>query len=134
MLNRIFLGAALVGFLPAVAHAGESASAEVEVNLVQRRASGDLVTARYEANAGVKIQCAVNVFAGGVKNAACLAVDAAGNSITTNNTLNADMIAAINGISDHSFISFAWDAGNNLTRVTVIKSSIFTPAGMTPNP
>jgi hypothetical protein len=133
MLKRIFLGAALAGFLPALAHAGETASAEVEVNLVQRRASGDLVTARYEANAGVKIQCAVNVLAGG-KSAACLAVDAAGNSITTNNTANADMIAAINGISDHSFISFAWDAGNNLTRVTVIKSSIFTPAGMTPNP
>jgi hypothetical protein len=120
--------------LSVAAQAGETASAEVSVDLVLRRASGDLVTARYEANAIVKMQCSVQVFSPGGPGGSCIAVDAAGDSITTNVTTNADMIAAMNGISDHSYVSFSWDAQNNLTRLLVIKGSIFTPANLTPNP
>lgn len=133
-LNCIMIAAAMACLAPAAALAGEASSAEVNVQPLLRTAHGDLVTARYEANAAVKIQCGVQVFANGTKEGSCTAVDAAGDAITTNTTSNADMIAAMHGISDNSYISFSWDAQNNLTRLLVIKSSVFTPANLTPNP
>ena len=111
------LGAALVS---ATAFAGFTQPADVDVDLVNMFAQGDMVTARTSAADNVFIGCGsrkIEDGAGGLfEFGFCQAEDADTESVTCFTT-NADLLDAMDSTSDMSYITFSWndDGQGNLT-------------------
>lgn len=101
-----------------LAFAGQYLPQAVAVDPVNMTAQGDQWTARNDADGDVYIGCGVRYLddgAGGVfAFGFCQAEDSDGD-VAFCNSENAELLAAIGGISDFSFITFSWelnDAGD----------------------
>ena len=123
MLRKaIFAGA--LALLSAAAVAGLSQPAPVIVDLENRTASGDMLTAVTDKAENVFIGCGTRNYDdgnGGVFTFGfCQAEDADGEHIVCA-TLNPDLVQAVRAISDFSYIQFLWeDDGNGVASCTSI--------------
>ena len=120
----------LIAFASGAAFAGFTQPQSVVVDLVNRSAIGDMVTARFSENDVELIGCGVRYFDDGAGGAIfigfCSAADADDNQIICF-TENAGLIEAIKAISDYSFITFGWDADNQCTAIGNSTQSFYLP-------
>lgn len=127
MSRTHLLIAVLSGLMLPAAHAGVAQPAPVTIDLDERLAGGDQVTARYSKNDLDVIGCGVRMFAEGAGGFGfCQAQDAEGDAalcVTTDPAL----LAVMGGISDFGFITFAWDEEGDCTRVGFSTQSLYLP-------
>jgi hypothetical protein len=107
---------ALFALFSLAAFAGLHAPVALLIDLDNRFAQGDMLTAANSVNSDELIGCGVRSFDGGYRFGFCQASDDDGNSVacfTEDNTL----VDTIQGIADHSYIQFSWDddGADNLT-------------------
>ena len=101
-----------------VASAGLYSPQAVILDMTNRVASGDMLTARDSLNPFAFIGCGVRYGSGGLIFAFCQAgVGEAEGEFFTCFTDNPTLVDAIKSISDFSFITFAWDVDGNCTRI-----------------
>lgn len=127
------LGAAL---LSSAAVAGFVQPQPVDVDLTNRGALGDMVTARYSKNDVDFIGCGIRKIsdgAGGIIDFGfCQAQDADEESITCF-TQDAGLLDAISSSTDASFITFSWDEDDQCTRIGFSNQSFYLPKGLKSN-
>ena len=131
MKEKMLIAGAGVMFLSSAAFAGLSVQVPVDVDLVNRIASGDTVSARFDADDDVRIGCGVRIIsdgAGGTINIGfCGAEDADGETITCT-TLDAGVVDAISYGSDFGFMTFSWDEDDTCTRIGFSNQSQYIPS------
>lgn len=132
MKKQVVAGAALALF-SAIAVAGLVQPAPVTVTLNadgSGLANGDMVSARFAADAVTFIGCglrAIDDGAGGTYQwGFCQASDAAGVQFTCF-TEHTGLIESMRATADFSFLTFAWDAGGQCTRVGFSTQSFYIP-------
>ena len=129
--KHILIGMVL-GMFSVTGFAGMVNPVEVNVDLDNMIASGDMLTARNAEGEDVLIGCGQRiidlgndtVFAWGF----CQATDADGDQKTCI-TENAELLNGIDSISDTSYITFAWDLDDNCTRIGSSTQSFYAPKG-----
>ena len=123
--------AAAVTIISSSAFAGFTQPVPVEIDLVNRIASGDMVTARYSDNADEFIGCGsrrIGTGAGGFSFAFCQARIAPGeDGLAFCNTLDEELVKAINSIADFSFVTFSWNEDGECTRIGNSTQSFYLP-------
>lgn len=126
-------GAAL---LSSTAIAGFVQPFPVDVDLVNRGANGDTVTARYSKNDVELIGCGIRKISDGVGGVIsfgfCQATDSDEEAITCF-TQDAGLLDAISSSSDFSFITFNWDEADQCTRIGFSNQSFYLPKGLKSN-
>ncbi len=134
--NLAFIGAVLAALVigAPVAMAGMTSSVPVEVAVnadASGTAQGNLATARFTANTVEYIGCGVRYSISGtttVKSGWCQATNSAGvNGFCSINGANTDLLTAISGVSDFSFVVFSWNAAGMCTRVNFSTQSFYIP-------
>jgi hypothetical protein len=130
--KHVALGAALA-LVSAIASAGLVQPAPVTVTLNadgSGLAGGDMVSARFAPDAITMIGCgmrAVNDGAGGTYEwGFCQATDAAGVQFTCF-TEQPGLIHSMRATGDFSYLTFAWDANGECTRVGFSTQSFYIP-------
>jgi len=126
---RKLLMAFTLALVSSVAVAGLTESIEVEVDLVNWTASGDMRTARNDKDKEVFIGCGVRTldldpepFYFGF----CQAEDAEGDTIICS-TVSEGLLFAMNATADNSFVTFSWDENNECTRIGFSTQSFYLP-------
>jgi len=121
--------AVLISFFTVDGMAGLTTPAPVIVDLTNRFAQGNQVTARFSDNDVEFIGCGTRIFdTGGAASefGFCQASDAADMSIVCL-TVDADLINEIRAVSDFSFITFSWDTNDDCTRIGSSSQSFYIP-------
>ncbi len=113
-------------------YAGLSQNAEVVVDLENRIAYGDMVTARYSDSDFTFIGCGIRKISVSptetISFGFCQANSGeAEDGAFTCFTENADILDGINAISDYSFITFGWDENDECTRIGNSTQSFYIP-------
>jgi len=101
----------------------------VEVDLVNRVAFGDLVTARYSRNEVESIGCGIRATSDGfnvLEFGFCRATDRQNEEILCT-TFDDVLIEVISASSSKSFILFNWDEEANCTQIGVSNQSLYLP-------
>jgi len=125
----ITLGLALLSFNVL---AGLTQPAEVEVDLEIRFAQGDMKTARNSPNEFAFIGCGIRkiaispteIFSFGFCQANVGEVEDGGITCFTENP---ELLAAIDAISDYSYVTFSWDEAEECTRIGNSTQSFYLP-------
>lgn len=108
----------------------------VDVDLTNRIASGDQVTARYSVSEIDFIGCGIRKIADGVGGVFtfgfCQARDAADEQIICN-TQDAALLDAISSSGDFGFITFSWDENDMCTRIGFSNQSFYLPKKLDSN-
>ena len=86
---------------------------------------GSLASARFSDNAIESIGCEVKV-AAGMTEGYCEAVDAAGNTANCHSSAP-DLVAAMRGIGEYSYLRFEWNGKGNCTSITTGNGSRYLP-------
>lgn len=126
-LSALALGLALVA--PS-AHAGLAQPAPVMLDLVNRSATGDMVTARFSANAFEFIGCGVRAVLlsdGSVFRFGFCQAGIAEDVTFTCFTENPALVDRMTDGNDFSFITFGWNADGECTRVGFSTQSFYVP-------
>ena len=117
--------------LSANVYAGLTQPAEVTIDLVNRFAQGDMLTARSSDNDFTMIGCGIRKIGFSptetISFGFCQANSGEEGGSFTCFTQNADILAGINAISDYSFITFAWDENDECTRIGNSTQSFYLP-------
>lgn len=112
--------------------AGATQPFPVEIDLDNRIASGDMVTARFSDNDDELIGCGVRHIQAGtevIKFAFCQArLGPAPEDLIVCNTLDPDLVEAVHAISDFSFVTFSWNEDLECTRIGNSTQSFYLPA------
>lgn len=128
MMRRKIMFAASLALVSITAFAGYRQPVPVEVDLDNQFALGDMLTAATDKSDLASIGCGTRSVPDGVGGiytfGFCQAQDATGVYCDCF-TENADLIQAIRGISDYSFISFGWDVDGNCTRIGISTQSFY---------
>jgi hypothetical protein len=113
------------------AFAGLTQPAPVDIDLVNRIASGDMVTARFSDNPDEFIGCGsrrIGTGVGAISFAFCQARLAPGvDGLAFCNTLDEELVKAINSIADFSFVTFSWNVDGECTRIGNSTQSFYLP-------
>jgi len=108
----------------------------VEVDLTNMIANGDMVTARYSANATEFIGCGIRKISDGAGGTFdfgfCQAEDRMANRIICN-TSDAALLDAISSSAAFSFVTFSWDASDQCTRIGFSNQSFYLPKKLQSN-
>ncbi len=134
MKFRLTLITSMLFIVSSASHAGRVEPQPVDVDPVGMTAGGDLWTARTDADPDVYIGCGVRRIAdgaGGILHFAfCQAEDTDGD-IAFCNSSDPGLVAAIDGISDFSYVTFSWEidsAGNEIcNRIGHSTQSLYLP-------
>lgn len=108
----------------------------VDVDLTNRIASGDMVTARYSANDNEFIGCGIRIIQDGVGGTFsfgfCQAEDRDGERAFCNSQ-DAALLDAISSSGDYGFISFSYDESDICTRIGFSNQSFYLPKKLQSN-
>lgn len=108
----------------------------VDVDLTGMIASGDMVTARYSANATELIGCGIRKISDGMGGVFefgfCQAEDRGGDRIICN-TSDAALLDAISSSAAFSFVTFSWDTADQCTRIGFSNQSFYLPKKLQSN-
>jgi len=119
-------------FFASVSFAGQTQPAPVDVDLDNRTASGDMLTARFDDGDDVFIGCGIRKFDfGGVSGefqfGFCQAEDSEGErAFCTTESLH--LLDAMQATSDYSFVTFSWDEDDICTRIGFSTQSFYLPS------
>ncbi len=119
--------AAAAAFASTAAVAGFSQPALVDVDLVNRFAGGDMVSAQAAKDNVTFIGCGIRKIATGgglVTTGFCQATDAAGENITCF-TQDPDLLDATSSTSDFSYVTFSWNEDLECTRIGFSTQSFY---------
>ena len=113
-------------------YAGLSQPAEVVVDLDNRIASGDMITARDSDSDFTMIGCGIRKISISPTETISFGFCQANSGETEDGsftcfTQNADILAAIDAISDYSFITFSWDEDEECSRIGNSTQSFYLP-------
>ena len=121
---------AAVAIAATPAFAGLTQPAEVDVDLTNRFAQGDQVTARYNADPDVFIGCGMRKIRTGagtlVATGFCQAKDAADDTFTCT-TDDIGLIDAMNASGDFGFVTFSWNEDGTCRRIGFSNQSFYLP-------
>lgn len=113
-----------------IALAGQTQPAEVDVDLDDRAAHGDMLSARLDPDDDVFIGCGIRVFddgAGGTfEFGFCQAEDNEGERAFCN-TDSPGLLGAMKATADYSFVTFSWDVDGICTRIGFSTQSFYLP-------
>lgn len=126
-LKTKILIAAAAAFASTAAMAGFKQPAPVDVDLVNRIALGDMVSAQAAIDTVTFIGCGIRKIATGagvVTTGFCQAADAAGETFTCF-TQDPDLLDATSSTADFSFITFAWNEDGECTRIGFSTQSFY---------
>ncbi|MEZ5894318.1 MAG: hypothetical protein R3C58_14390 [Parvularculaceae bacterium] len=126
---------AIATFAATTAFAGLVAPQPVDVDLTNRLAAGDMLSARYADNKVEYIGCGVRkrVTASGiVANGFCQAQDAKEEQFTCFTT-NIDLLDVIEASGDYSYIVFTWNEDGECTRIGFSNQSFYLPPNVGSN-
>ena len=130
MKIRNLLSITALTLIAGVAFAGQVQPAVVFIDEANMFAQGDMWTARTAKNDVEFIGCGIRVVDDGVSLpfsfGFCQAQDSAEVLILCT-TLSADLVEAIKGISDTSFLTFSWNASFECTRIGASTQSFYLP-------
>ena len=118
-LKTKILLAAAAAFVSTAAVAGFKQPAPVDVDLVNRFAQGDMVTAQQASDNITYIGCGIRKISTGggvVSTGFCQARDAANEQFTCF-TQDPDLLAATASTADFSFLTFSWNQDGECTRI-----------------
>ena len=136
MKTKILIGGLAAALISSAAVAGFVQPFPVDVDLDNRIANGDTVTARYSKNDVELIGCGIRNLsdgAGGVfEFGFCQATDADEENIVCS-TLDPGLLDAVKASSDFSFITFSWDENDQCTRIGFSNQSFYLPKGLKSN-
>ena len=136
MKLRYVLSIAVLSLIASVVYAGTALVSDVDVNLDDRRATGQMVAARYSDNDVEFIGCGTRNFddgAGGVTSFAfCQARDIEGDQFACLTT-NVGLIDSVEAINDFSFIDFRWNEDGDCTAMGFSTQSFLLPEGLDRN-
>lgn len=113
-------------------YAGLYQPVEVTVDLVNRSAQGDMLTARNSDSDFTMIGCGIREILVGETATITFGFCQANSGETEEGdftcfTQNPDVLAGINAISDYSFITFGWDENNECIRIGNSTQSFYLP-------
>ena len=115
---------ALFALFSIAAFAGRHQPAPLVIDMDYRFAQGDMLTAANSVNSDEFIGCGVRSYGSGYRWGFCQAADDDGNFV--NCITESDvLIDAIQGIADHSLITFSWDDTSTCTRVGFSTQSFY---------
>lgn len=121
---------ALAMLFASSAYAGFVQPAPVNVDTVNRIATGDMATARFADNEDEFIGCGMRFISDGAGGVIawgfCQARQEGGESLTCF-TQDAALIDAMKATSDYSYISFSWDEEEECTRIGFSTQSFYIP-------
>ncbi len=130
MKIRNLLSITALTLIAGVAFAGLVQPAVVFIDEANMFAQGDMWTARTANNDVEFIGCGIRVFDDGASPPLffgfCQAQDSAEVLIVCS-TFSADLVEAIKGISDTSFLTFSWNASFDCTRIGTSTQSFYLP-------
>ncbi|MFK8054117.1 MAG: hypothetical protein AB8F65_14210 [Woeseiaceae bacterium] len=110
--------------------AGQYSPQPVTIDLDERTASGDMITARFSPNEHEYIGCGVRVYDNGVGGTEwygfCQAVNEKKEKAFCNSS-NKELLQAITATADFSYIAFDWDKEGNCTRIGYSTQSFYIP-------
>ena len=119
-----------VAVFTSIAFAGFTQPAEVDVDLINLAAHGDMRTARLDDDNDVYIGCGIRSFddgAGGTTGFGfCQAEDSEGD-VAFCNTDNQELLDVMKATSDFSFITFSWNEDGVCTRIGFSTQSFYLP-------
>lgn len=128
-IRKILIAMVILLFSPLV-FGGVATDFPVEVDLDNKFAAGNMVSARFSDNDVELIGCGVRYFDDGAGGTFafgfCQATNAAEESLFCSTT-NLDLVAAIRSIADFSFISFSSDDIDECTRIGNSTQSFYIP-------
>ena len=118
-----------------VSFAGQTQPAPVDVDLDNRTASGDMLTARFDDDDDVYIGCGIRKFdLGGVGSefqfGFCQAEDSEG-EVAFCTTESVHLLDAMTATSDYSYVTFSWDEDGVCTRIGFSTQSFYLPSKKT---
>ena len=131
-LKTKFLIAAAAAFASTAAVAGFQQPAPVDVDLVNRFAQGDMVTAQQAKDDITYIGCGIRKISTGggiVTTGFCQARDADNEQFTCF-TQDADLLDATSSTADFSFITFSWNEDGECTRIGNSTQSFYLTKNM----
>lgn len=114
--------------------AGQVQSAPVQIDTINRFATGDMATARFSKNENELIGCGVRKTLFGTELgsfAFCQArvgPESVDGDFILCTTTNPGLVDAIQSFSDYSYITFSWDENNECTRIGNSTQSGYIPA------
>lgn len=127
-MKKLLAAAVSLGLVSHAAFAGLSQPAQVEVDLENSLAQGDMLTAALSKSQNVFIGCGTRNFEVGTEDVFvlgfCQAEDAAGEAIVCT-TQNPGLVQAIRAISDFSYIQFRWDESGQCTNIGISTQSFY---------
>lgn len=128
MNTRSLLAAVVLSLVTSVASAGLEQPASVTIDLTAMTASGDMLTARRAKGKAELIGCGVRHYQGGIESGFCQA-NVGDDNLTTVVcfTDDAGLLDAIKSITAFSFITFAWNASGECTRIGNSANSFYLP-------
>ncbi len=125
-----------VGLASTAAIGGMVQPFPVDVDLTNRIASGDMVTARYSANDTEFIGCGIRIIQDGLGGVFsfgfCQAEDRDGERAFCNSQ-DAALLDAISSSGDYGFISFSYDETDTCTRIGFSNQSFYLPKKLQSN-
>lgn len=113
--------------LPTVAMAGYTQSAPVDVNLEDKFAGGDMLTARWTKGDETFIGCGIRHIDTGsdtFKFGFCQATDEDG-EMAFCNTTNAGLLESMHATADGSYVTFSWNDDGECTRIGFSTQSFY---------
>ncbi|WP_428410031.1 hypothetical protein [Hyphococcus sp.] len=125
--HKILAAGISVAFMSTAAIAGFKQPAPVDVDLVNRVALGDMVSAQQAKDDVTFIGCGIRKFdtgAGVVSTGFCQAGDADEEQFTCF-TDNPELLDAMSSTADFSFITFAWNEDGECTRIGFSTQSFY---------
>lgn len=128
ILIKLIIGCAAI--FTTLAYAGQTQPAEVDVNLTDRTALGDMHTARFDSDDDVFIGCGIRAFDDGAGGATgfgfCQAEDSEGNRAFCN-TSNKELLSVMKATSDFAYVTFSWNEDDVCTRIGFSTQSFYIP-------
>ena len=127
---RKFLIASGLALVSSVAVAGLTEAVEVEVDLDNKNAFGDMRTARNAKDNDVHIGCGIRVTDDGISPLLafgfCQATDADGETVFCV-TQSQVLMSTMGAYNDNSFIRFVWNENGECTHVGISTQSFYLP-------
>ena len=109
--------------------AGRKETWNVSIDTTYRYVSGSMGSARNSADNQTQLECWTYSTSTSAPYASCYATDATGH-VGSCYSFNASLIAAVNGLSDDSYVAYGWDANGQCLNLTAIRGSRFAPKAL----
>lgn len=136
MKFKLTMAGMAAALFASTAFAGQVQPAPVMVDLDNRAAQGDMVTARYSKNDVEFIGCGTRNVSDGVggliKFGFCQATDADEVNIVCF-TQDAGLVDSMAASGEFAFITFGWDENEECTRIGFSNQSFYLPEGLKGN-